>query len=1081
MLSKRLTIIFTSLFYSLTADNAKVEFFENKIRPILAQECYECHSIHTHDKGGLLLDSREAWKKGGDSGAVIIPGNAKESLLFKSISHLIDDLKMPKAGAKMTPQVIQDFEQWINEGAFDPRDLPPDKEELVKLQSWEAIAKRRSQWWSFLPLEMSPIPKTTWSTHPIDAYIEKKWKENNITPTKLADSEAILRKIHYILTGLSPTSADIISFKNNAALQQNQSALIKEKITTLLNSPHYGERWARHWMDWFRYSEGHGGQGDFQVPGAYEYRDYLIRAINANLPYDQMIQEHIAGDLLTKPRLHSTENYPESPIATAHLRMVEHGFFPVDSKDEMVKFVDNQIDVVTKATLGLTVSCARCHHHKFDAISQDDYYALFGIFSSSKPSTQPIYENLKNNQEDNINDAYTHLEKIILKTWLEEIDQPQWIEQFKSIVSKLNLIEQKVEKEDKTALDKKVIENPVPKKLLLLYPFELLKSNELFTQKDTLLKEHKKTISLNKDKIDHTLEFSKGLPEGWKNFYNDISFNTYHKIGLSTDGKKLVATILAPGLLSYKTDINKESSVLSNDFIIPDAGYAIEAAGQAEAWMRLVPNNFPIANNKSGIYGQNHLLFNGVQEINHWNANFWKNEKGYIHLMTKNTKTILARSNQENEKKLITESAKNPSWFHISKIHQLKKSDDKLLPFMNENNLVLNLLKNHKTIKNNDLIQLYQRSAKSILIKLTQNLLLSDDEHFFINGILKLNIFSNQIITLPNELKQHSDHYYNLIQNSPQRIFPTVCDNQGSNSSLYTKGNIYSPEKEVPRAFLTSLGGRPYNLSQQESGRLQLANDIISKKNPLFARVMVNRVWHHVFGKPIVQTADNFGHTGTLPSHPELLDHLSLYFIDSGYDVKKLLLYIMTSQVFQLSHEPSVQALNKDPLNQFLSHANVRRLDAEVIRDHLLEISGNINLSLYGKSEKQDDSSNRRSIYTRVDRTKQGPILASFDVPMPTTTRATRDTTTTPSQAITLMNSAFIKLQYETFAKNNSAKPLHDVLKIIYLQAFNREIKKDELKEWNTLYNISYEKNPADTLKEILHIVFNLKEFIYLY
>jgi hypothetical protein len=286
------------------------------------------------------------------------PGDPAASLLIQTIKHEHEDLKMPKAGAKLDDKVIADFERWIRDGAADPRDAPPSKEQVAKETDWKTILERRKQWWAFQPISKQPANKT------IDDYIDAELAKQGIpaAPSRCADSPSP----HELRPHRTSTETVRSNRRSNARI------------------PAFGEKWARHFMDWVRYAESYGSEGDPAIPYAWRYRDYLIRAFNDDVPYPQLVKEAIAGDLLPKPRLKNGIN--ESAIGIAQLRMVLHGFSPVDSLDEMVTFTDNQIDTVTKAFQALTVSCARCHNHKFDAISQADFYALYGIFTSTHPA-----------------------------------------------------------------------------------------------------------------------------------------------------------------------------------------------------------------------------------------------------------------------------------------------------------------------------------------------------------------------------------------------------------------------------------------------------------------------------------------------------------------------------------------------------------------------------------------------------------------------------------------------------------------------------------------------------------------------
>jgi hypothetical protein len=362
---------------------AQSEFFEAKIRPVLVEHCYQCHNSSTGAEGGLSVDDRKGMQKGGDRGVIFVPGQPRSSRLIATLRHEIEGLKMPRGAGQLEPQIIADFERWIEMGAPDPRDAPPSSAELAQSTSWDSVRERRMRWWSFQPVlrpEIPPVRNPAWSDHPIDHFILSAQEERGLSPSPRVQNMVLLRRATFALTGLPPTPTETATF-----LTDTSPEAYERLIDRLLESPRFGERWARHWMDLVRYCESHGSQGDPELPNAWRYRDYLIRALNNDVPYDQLVREHLAGDLLEQPRLNEAESLNESAIGTAHLRMGEFGFVPVDALDDQVKVVDNQIDVFSKAFLGLTVSCARCHHHKFDPISQEDFYALYGVFASCRP------------------------------------------------------------------------------------------------------------------------------------------------------------------------------------------------------------------------------------------------------------------------------------------------------------------------------------------------------------------------------------------------------------------------------------------------------------------------------------------------------------------------------------------------------------------------------------------------------------------------------------------------------------------------------------------------------------------------
>jgi hypothetical protein len=378
----------------------QVEFFEKKIRPVLVAECYECHNAKK-TKGGLRLDYRDGWQKGGDTGDAIVPGDPTKGLFMESIRHTDPDLKMPDKAPKLEDTVIADFAKWIAMGAPDPRDTPPTDE--GGKPTWTQLLEVRKSWWSLQPVQKPAMPAVkdaAWSELAVDRFLLAKMEEKGLMPAADADPRTFIRRLTFALTGLPPKPEEVEAFVQEcspsprpsvspSAVEGEKERLsagaIRKAVDRLLASPGFGEHWARHWMDLMRYAETHGSEGDPEIPQAWRYRDYLIRAFNSGVPEDQLIRETLAGDLLATPRM-NPDGFNESILGTAQFRMVEHGFQPIDTLDDQVKAVDNQIDVVSKAFQATTVSCARCHDHKFDAVSQHDFTALFGIFASCRPA-----------------------------------------------------------------------------------------------------------------------------------------------------------------------------------------------------------------------------------------------------------------------------------------------------------------------------------------------------------------------------------------------------------------------------------------------------------------------------------------------------------------------------------------------------------------------------------------------------------------------------------------------------------------------------------------------------------------------
>ena len=355
---------------------ADLEFFEAKIRPILVARCYECHG-EEKESGGLHLTSRAEILEGGDTGPAINLKNVDESLLIQAIRYE-GDYEMPP-DSKMPDAEIELLTEWVRRGAPWPTETA-----AAKQKSEEAfdLAKRKAEHWCWQVISKAQPPAVrdnSWVRDPIDQFILAKLESADLKAASDADRAVLLRRVYFDLIGLPPSPEEIENFNQDSSPES-----FAKVVDRLLASPQFGERWARHWMDLTRFAETYGHEFDYPIHEAFRYRDYLIRAFNADLPYDHFIKEQIAGDLLSEPRLHPTEKYNESLLATGFWYFGEETHSPVDVKGDEAGRVDNQIDVLTKSFLGLTVSCARCHAHKFDAISTEDYYALAGFLQSSR-------------------------------------------------------------------------------------------------------------------------------------------------------------------------------------------------------------------------------------------------------------------------------------------------------------------------------------------------------------------------------------------------------------------------------------------------------------------------------------------------------------------------------------------------------------------------------------------------------------------------------------------------------------------------------------------------------------------------
>ena len=371
--------------FLVTSGASELDFFEAKIRPILAEKCYECHSSRSGKmKGGLRLDHINLILSGGDSGPALTVGKPDDSLLVEAVHYQDPDFHMPPKG-KLPLNSITDLEKWITDGAFWPNEPVPSASTNSERSSFN-LEKRKDEHWCWQAIRKPVPPIIAQQIHgPIDSFIRSRLMKAGLTPANPSDKRTWLRRVTYDLTGLPPSLDE-----TNAFISDSSTDSYEIVVERLLSSSHYGEKWARHWMDLVRYAETCGHEFDYPLENPHEYRDYLIRAFNLDVPYNQFLREHIAGDLLKEPRRHPSEKFNESIIGTGFWYFHEAVHAPTDSKVDNADRMENQLDVFGKTFLGLTIGCARCHDHKFDAISEKDYYSLAAFMQGSTRQEYPL-------------------------------------------------------------------------------------------------------------------------------------------------------------------------------------------------------------------------------------------------------------------------------------------------------------------------------------------------------------------------------------------------------------------------------------------------------------------------------------------------------------------------------------------------------------------------------------------------------------------------------------------------------------------------------------------------------------------
>lgn len=966
---------------------AQLEFFETRIRPVLAEKCYGCHNSTVSAQGGLAVDQRSAFLKGGSGGVVIVPGKPEKSRLIAALEHTLPGLAMPKGGAKLDRAVIADFTKWIAMGAPDPRDKPPANVQPTSGgASWAEKLAARKQWWSFQPIKNPTLPvgaNSRWSDHPIDRFVLAKMAKGGLTPAPPADPATLVRRLYFTLVGLPPSTAEVGVWTARLKTPGGLEALVDH----LLASPQFGETWARHWMDWVRYADSYGSEGDPDIVNGWQFRDYLIRALNADVPYDQLVREQIAGDLLEKPRIDTALGTNESAIGPAHWRMVFHGFAPTDALAEKVRFTDDEINTFSKAFLGLTVACARCHDHKFDAISQKDYYALYGVLASCRPGRNIVDLPAKLDRN--------RAELAALKPQIKAAAAEAWLLSETSLRARLLAADGPWRQAAKPAD--------------LLYPMYALQT-EPATQSGEAWK--RLLDSWQADRQERHKQFA--AKARW-NLAKEADYGQWFREGNGLPSKPSAAGEFAPALTGDRALLDiypagvytdtlstKYAARLTSGYIRLDGEYDLwlRVLGDGGATARYVVQDYP---RDGGIYPINRL--SPVWQWQRFDMSYWNGDEAHIELAASLDAPVLTTGSER-------------SWFGVREAVVVKKGERGPGETQELFDPLFEAVGATPTLSREQLADAYVQAIRKA-VQAWRDGSPTDGQALLLSQCLAQGLLPNRLTDLPT-VQPLIATYRRLEAEIPTPIrVPGLEEGPPRDQALYQRGNPKTPGPDVPRGFLEALDSKPFRTAQ--SGRLELAADLLRPDNPLTRRVIVNRLWHHLFGRGIVPTPDNFGKLGEPPTHPELLDYLATRFQAHGWSIKDTIRFIVTSKTWQMQSQPSALARKTDPDNRLLSHAFVRRLDAEAIRDSLLSVSGGLNLAEYGPPV--DGNTPRRSLYVRVQRTGLDPLLHAFDFPEPFATVGRRDVTNVPAQSLTLMNDPGIAAMAASWAARLLADP----------------------------------------------------------
>jgi hypothetical protein len=836
-----------------------LELFEREIRPLLLAECDSCHGAKLQ-QGGLRLTDRAALLKGGDRGPALTPGDPGRSLLLRAVRHE-GALKMPPT-RPLAPRQVESLERWIRLGA----PWPARRAGGPVLGDQTRIFAESKRHWAYQPVRRPAPPRVKnagWVRTPVDAFVLARLESAGLSPAPTADRRTLIRRVTYDLIGLPPSAAEVEAF-----VADTDPRAYDRVVERLLALPQYGERWGRHWLDVARYADTKDGvlmYGDARIrPYAYTYRDYVIRALNEDTPYDQFVREQLAADQI------------EPPVEP--WRLAAQGFLTLGRQfdNNIHDVIDDQIDTVTRGFLGLTVSCARCHDHKYDAVPIADYYSLYGVFASSEaPVELPL-----------ITDA------------------------------------------------------PPPPDFDTKYRQQKQQLEKMVADQYALLSETAR---------------------------QRVSDYVVHAATTAPDPLETAVFFLS----------------LSPEDLRPQI---------VARWRRLLERR---ATPADPIFGPWSELMSGPPAD-----------------MAARCETVVARWRQRNPgaNPLVAEAllaARPGDRAALARVYGdlLKRvyEESKATPAPSP------------TPARQELLQLVSGPESPCFFPRVHT-------YYYMNRAEK-----DAYGGMRNGLDVLA------VQNpgAPPRAMLLRDNSELYEPRVFQRGNPASPGDRVPRQFLKLLAGPARRPFPRGSGRLDLAEAIVHPQNPLTPRVLVNRVWMHHLGEPLVASPSDFGSRSSPPTHPELLDWLAAELRDPTYRVsaapgsparlwslKHLHRVIVLSNTYRQASADRQASRKRDPENRLLWRANRRRLDFEQMRDTLLAVSGELEARMFGRPDRDalDPASRRRTVYALVDRQSLPEVFRAFNFAQPDQSIERRPNTTVPQQALFGLNSPFVAARARALA-----------------------------------------------------------------
>ena len=1000
---------------------AGTELFRDVIRPALVENCLKCHG-GDKVRSGFDLSTRELLLRGGDSGEVVDLKVPEDSYLLSLIRH-DDEPVMPPAQDKLPDKLLADFAKWIELGA--PYDKPLLEKKGNGPKSMRVTESDRD-FWAFRPLTevAPPIVESNWPENEIDSFILAKLQDKGLSPNPQIDDRTRIRRLYLDVIGLPPTPEQM-----QHGLKISHAALVDE----LLDSPHYGERWARHWLDAARFAESHGFEQDYDRKFAYHYRDFVIKALNSDMPWDQFVRWQIAGDELA----------PNEPLAMMATGFLGAGVFPTqltEKEFESARYdeLDDMAATVGTAMLGLTIGCARCHDHKFDPIPVKDYYRFVANFTTTIRSEIDV-----------------------------ELDAVGF-----------------------------------QKKLAAWRDSHALKESELATYRNR-----------------------NDVKPGFENWLKteaaaSVSAQPWSMLDVASATSDQAATTLTE---------QEDGALLASGSAPAKEIYAIRGSSSLRQirFLRIEALTHPsMKRNGPGRASNGNFALSNLELLVKPDASSGQEKSTW-----KPVKLNSARAtHQQNTKHLSVESAidqdtASTGWAvdfgGIGKDQAAVFALDAPLEISNESELEVRM-----TFYNNSQhslgrfrVSLSDHSDPPVKVGDSQDAGMSAAIAALASGDLqdehRTTLFPVYAATQPEYVALHKAVEQSLaekpqpkktkVQVSSEGFPPTKhhADGRGfphfyPETHFLSRGDPNQKLGVAPSGFLQVLtkSGKaeehwkqvpPEGWKRTSFRRANLADWLTDSEfgaGELLARVAVNRIWHHHFGRGIVATPNDFGLQGKPPTHPELLDFLSQYLITSGWSIKQIHRKILLSATWLQSTTATAEKLKIDPENQWFWRLTPRRLEAEIVRDSMLSLSGQLDEKMFGPGTLKPDQS-RRSIYFMIKRSRLVPMMQIFDQPEPLSSQGSRPSTTIAPQALLFMNNGQVVRWAAGFAQSLDSMDAAVAVHELYQRALGRAPSESELQsnvEFLRQQAASYGKDRGRelALADLCQVIFGLNEFIYL-